>query len=158
MVLAQRETHWSMEQNSQPRKIKPSYAQLTYDQFSSVAQSWTALCDPMDWGAPCFPVHHQFLELPHSRLSSRWCHPTISSFVILFSRLQSFPASGSSQMSQFFASGGPSIRASASASVHPMNIQDWFPLGLTGWISLQSGGLSRVFSNTTVQKHPFFGA
>ena len=85
---------------------------------------------------------------------SRWCHPTISSSVIPFSfHLQSFPASGSFQMSQLFASGGQSIRVSASASVLPMNIQDWFPLGWTGWISLLSKGLSRVFSNTTVQKH-----
>ena len=90
---------------------------------------------------------------------SRWCHPTISSSVISFSScLQSFPASGSFPVSQFFASGGRSTGVSASASVLPMNIQDWFPLGWTGWISLQSKGLSRVFSNTTVQKHPFFGA
>ena len=85
---------------------------------------------------------------------SRWCHPTISSFVVPFSSCpQSFPASGSFQMSQFFASGGQSIGVSASASVLPMNIQDWFPLGLIGLISLKSKGLSRVFSNTTVQKH-----
>ena len=90
--------------------------------------------------------------------SSWWCHPTISSSVIPFSsRLQSFPASGSSPMNQFFASDGQSIGASASASVLPMNIQVWFPSGWTGWISLQSKGLSRVF-NTTVQKHQFFGA
>ena len=85
---------------------------------------------------------------------SQWCHPTISSSVIpLSSRLQSFPASGSFQMSQFFTSGGQSIGVSASASVLPMNIHDWFPLGLIAWMSLQSKGLSRVFSNTTVQKH-----
>ena len=90
--------------------------------------------------------------------SSRWYHPTISSSVIPFSsHLQSLPASGSFPMSWFFASGGQSIRASASASVLPVNIQRWFPLGWTGWISLQSKGLSRVFSNTTVQKHQFFG-
>ena len=89
---------------------------------------------------------------------SWWCHPTISSSVIPFSCLQSFPASGYFPMSQFFASGGQSIGASASASVLPMNIQDWFPLGLTSLISLQSKGLSRVFSRTTVQKHQFFGA
>ena len=91
---------------------------------------------------------------------SRWCHPTISSSVVPFSSyLQSFPASGSFQMSQFFTSGGQSIAVSASASVLPMNMntQDWFPLGLTGWISLKSRGLSRVFSNTTIQKHQFFG-
>ena len=90
---------------------------------------------------------------------SQWCHPTISSSVIPFSSyLQSFPASGSFQMCQLFTSGGQSIRFSASASVLPMNTQDWFPLGWTGWISLQSKGLSRVFSNTTVQKHQFFCA
>ena len=90
---------------------------------------------------------------------NRWCHPAISSSVIPFSSsLQSFPASGSFPMSQFFASGGQSIGVSASTSVVPMNIQDWFSLGWTGWISLQSKGPSRVFSNTTVQKHLFFGA
>ena len=85
---------------------------------------------------------------------SWWCHPAILSSVVHFSsRLQSFPALGSFQMSQFFTSGGQSIGGSATASVLPMNIQDWSPLGWTGWISLQSKGLSRVFSNTTVQKH-----
>ena len=89
---------------------------------------------------------------------SRWCYPAISSSVVPFSsRLQSFPASGSFQMSQF-TSGGQSIGVSALASVLPRNIQDWFPLGWTCWISLQSKGLSRVFSNTTVQKHQFFSA
>ena len=90
---------------------------------------------------------------------SRWCHPTISSSVIPFSsRLQSFPASGCFQMSQLFASGGQSIGASSSTSVLPKNTQDWSPLGWTGWIALQSKGLSRVFSNTKVQKHQFFGS
>ena len=90
---------------------------------------------------------------------SQWCHPTISSSVVPFSScLQSCPASGSFQMSQFFASGGQSAGVSASASVLPMNIQDWFPLWCTGWLYLQSKGPSRVFSNTTVQKHQFFGA
>ena len=94
----------------------------------------------------------------NSRLLSRWCHQTISSPVIpVSSWLQFLPASGSFLMSRLFASDGQSIRASASASVLPMNIQDWFPLGLTGLISLQSKGLSRVFSSTTVQKHQFFG-
>ena len=88
---------------------------------------------------------------------SWWCHPTTSSSVIPFSsRLQSLPASGSFQTSQFFPSGGQRIRVSASASVLPMNIQYWFPLGWTGWISLQSKGLSRAFSNITDQKHQFF--
>ena len=87
-----------------------------------------------------------------------WCHPTISSSVIPFiSCLQSFPAWASFQMSQLFSSGGQSTGVSASTSVLPMNTQDWSPLGWTGWISLQSKGLSRVFSNTTVQKHQFLG-
>ena len=91
--------------------------------------------------------------------SSQWCHSIISSSVVHFSScLQSFPASGSFSMSQFFASGGQSIGVSASTSVFPMTIQEWSPLEWTGWISLQSKGLSRVFSNTTVQKHQFFGA
>ena len=92
----------------------------------------------------------------NSRPPSQWCHPTISSSVAPFSSCpQSFPVSGSFIMSQLFASGGQSIGVSASASVLPMNIQDWFPLGLTGLISLQSKGLSRVFSSTTAQKHQF---
>ena len=91
--------------------------------------------------------------------TSRWCHPAISSSVIpLSSCPQSLPASGSFPMSQLFSWGGQSTRVSASASFLPMNIQDRFPLGWTGWTSLQSKGLSRVFSNTTVQKHQFFGA
>ena len=105
----------------------------------------------MDCSTPGFPVHHEFPELStpgayaNSCPSSRWCHPTIwSSFVLLSSCLRSFPASGSFPMSQFFTSGDQSIGFSASASVLPMNIQDWFPLGLTDWISLQPKGLSRV--------------
>ena len=94
---------------------------------------------------------------PNSCPLSRWCHPTISSSVPFFSHLRSFPASGSFQMSQLFASGGQSIGVSASTSVLSMNTHDWSPLGWIGWISLQSKGLSRVFSNTTVQKHQFFG-
>ena len=113
-------------------------------------------------------------ELQHARLpcpsptpgacsnscsSGCWCHSTISSSVILFSScLQSFPASGYFPVSQFFTSGGQSFGASASTSVLPMNIQGWFPLGLTGWISFQSKGLSKVFSNTTVQNLKFFSA
>ena len=94
---------------------------------------------------------------PNSCPLSWWCHPTISSSVVPFSSCsQSFPASGSFQMSQLFASGGQSIGVSATTSVLPMNTQDWSPLGWTGWISLQSKGLSRVFSKTTVQKHQFF--
>ena len=109
---------------------------------------------------PWTPAHQASLSMPtpgaysNSCPSSWWCHPTISSSVVPFSsHLQSFPASGSFPMSQIFASGGQSIGVSASISVLPKNIQDWSPLGWTGWISLQSKGLSRVFSNTTVQKH-----
>ena len=90
---------------------------------------------------------------------SQWCHPTISSSLVPFSSCpQSFPASGSFQMSKLFTSGGQSIGVSASTSVSPMDTQDWSPLGWIGWISLQSKGLSRIFSNTTVQKHQFLGA
>ena len=96
---------------------------------------------------------------PNSCPLSRWCHPTVSSSVVpFFSCPQSFPASGSFQMRWFFTSGGQSIGVSASTSVLPVNTQDWSPLGWTGWIFLQSKGLSRVFSNTTVQKHQFFSA
>ena len=121
----------------------------------SVIQSCPTLCDPMDRNIPGFPVLHHLPDLTqtHVRWVSQWCDATISSSAIPFSFcLQSFPASGSFLMSRLFASGGQSIGASASASVLPMNIQDWFPLGLTGLISLQSKGFSRVFSNTTVQK------
>ena len=127
--------------------------------YSSVRSlSHVQLCDPMDCSRPslAFPSPTPGVHLNSCPLS-QWCHPTISSSVVTFSSCpQSFPASSSFQMSQFFASGGQSIGVSASASVLPMNIQDWFPLGWTGWISLQFKGLSRVFSNTTVQKHQFF--
>ena len=122
---------------------------------SSVAQCLTH-CDPMDCSPPGFCPSPIPGACSNSCPSSRWCHPSISTSVFPFSScLQSSPASGSFPKRQFFASGGQSI--AASASVFPMNIQDWFALGLTGWISLQSTGLSRVFSNTTVQKHRFFG-
>ena len=98
-------------------------------------------------------IHKNKLKMDNSYTLSWWYHPTISSSVIPFSSCpQSFPASGSFQKSQFFTSGGQSIGVSASALVLPMYIQDWFPLGWTGWISLQSKKLSRVFSNATVQK------
>jgi len=127
--------------------------------FSSVAQSCLTLCDPMDCSHG-FPVHHQLPELPQKTHVYRVSDAIqlSHSVVPLSSCLQSFPASGSFQMSHFFASGGHSTGASALASVLPMNIQRWFPLGLTGLISLQSRGFSWVFSNITVQKHQFFGA
>ena len=124
--------------------------------FSSVAQWCPTICDPMNRSMPGLPVHHQLLEFTQTHW---WCHPTISFSVIPFSScLQSFPASGSFQMSQLLATGGQSIGVSASASVLSMNTQDWSLLGWTGWMSLKSKGLSRVFSKTTVQKHQFFGA
>ena len=125
--------------------------------ISSVTQLCATLCDPMNCSMPDFPVYHQVLELAQTCASIQWCHPTISSPVIPFSScLQLFPATGIFPKCQFFTSGGQSIGASASASVLPMNIQDWFPLGWTGLISLLSKGFSRVFCNTIVQKHQFF--
>ena len=120
--------------------------------FSSVQSLLClTLCDPMDCSMPGFPVHHQLPVYSNSCPLSPWTHPSISSSVVPFSCFQSFPASGSFPMSQLFVSGGQSIRVSASASVLPVNTQDWFPLGWTGWISLQSKGLSRVFSSTTIR-------
>ena len=132
-------------------------------QFSSVQFSCSVMSDTLrphglqHARPPCpLPTPRVY---PNSRPWSQWCHPTISSSDFPFSsRLQPFPASGSFPMSRLFTSGGQSIWVSASASVLPMNIQDWFPLGWTGWLSLQSKGLSRVFSNTTVQKYQFFSA
>ena len=124
-------------------------------QFSSVAQSCLTLCNPTDCSMPGWPPCPSPTPRAYSNSCplSWWCHPTISFSVPFFSCLQSFLTSGSFQMSQLFASGGQSIGVSASTSVLPMNTQDWSHLGWTGWISLQSKGLSRVFSNTTVQKH-----
>ena len=128
-------------------------------QFSSVAQSGLTLCNLTNCSMPGLPVHHQLPEFTQTCPLSQWCHPTISSSLVPFSSCpQSSPASGSFPTSQLLASGSQSIGVSASTSVFPMNIQGWSPLGWTGWISLQSMGLSRVFSNTTVQKHQFFGA
>ena len=135
--------------------------QLSYCYFSSVQSlSHVGLFpphEPQHARPPCpspTPGVHQ-----NPRPLSRWCHPTILSSVVPFSSCpQSFLPSGSFQVSQLFTSGGQSIGVSASTSVLPMNTQDWSPLGWTGWISLQSKGLSRDFSNTTVQKHQFFGA
>ena len=131
--------------------------EVTEREFSSVQSLSRVRLFATPWTRPPCPSLTPGVH-PNIHPLSQWCHPTVSSSVVPFSsRLQSFPASGSS-MSQFFASGGQSIGVSASASVLPMNIQDWFPLGWTGWISFQSKGLSIVFSNTTVQTHQFFGA
>ena len=142
-----------------PQTIKHAYPKV---QFSSVQFSHSVVSDSLR------PHESQHARLPcpspapgvysYSCPSSRWCHLAISSSVTPFSSCpQSLPASGSFPMSQLFAWGGPSIGVSASATVLPMNTQDWSPLAWTAWISLQSKGLSRVFSNTTVQKHQFFG-
>ena len=136
--------------------------QMFTKSLSSVQFSCSVMSDfynPMDCSTPGFPIHHQLPELSNSCPSSQWCHPTISSSVVPFSScIQSFPASGSFPVSQLFASGGQSVGVSATASVLSMNSQGWFPVGLTGWISLLSKGPLRVFSNTTVQKHQFFCA
>ena len=135
----------------------------TYTYINSVQFNRSVVSDSL------WPHGLQHTRLPRSSTTPgaysnshplhQWCHETISSSVIPFSsHLQSFPTSGSFQMSQFFASGGPSIGVSASESVLPMHIRDWSPLEWTGWISSQSKELSRVFSNTAVQKHQFFGA
>ena len=126
------------------------------DQFGSVAQSCLTLCDPMDCSTPGFTVHYQLLERAQTHVhrvgdAIQPSHPLLSPSPPVFNLSQH------QGMSQFFTSGGQSIGVSASASVLAMNIQDWFPLGWTGWISLQSKGLSRVFSSTTVWRHQFFG-
>ena len=113
---------------------------------------------PMDWSTSGFPVPYHLPACSNSCPLSRWCHPTISSSVVPFSSSPPiFPSIRVFPISQLFTWDGHSTGASASASVLPINIQDWFPLGWTGWISLQSKRLSRVFSNTTFQKHQFFG-
>ena len=146
--------HWCYSEIIRERK-----SQLIQQTFSPVqsfsrvwffATPWTAACQ----ASLSIATHGSCSD---SCPLSQWCHPTISSSVILFSWPQSFPASGSFPMSQFFASGGQSIGVSASASVLPKNTQDWSPLGWTGWTSFKSKGLPRVFSNTTLQKHQFFG-
>ena len=148
--------------------IKLYYTKALSDQASSLARIefssrgqesqglWVVQQQPFNASPPCpSPTPRVYSD---SCPLSQWCHPTILSSVISFSSyLQSFPALGYFPMNKFFSSGDQSIGVSASASVLPMNIQDWFPLGWTGWISLQSKRLSRVFSNTTVQKHQFFG-
>ena len=150
-------SHFDNSQNISSFFLIIVFVFVICDQFSSVAQSCPTLCNPKDW------IQHARPPCPSPTLGAcsyscpltQWCHPTISSSVVPFSSCpESFPASASFQMSQFFASGGQSIGASTSASVLPMNTKDWCPLGWTGWISLQSKGLSRVFSNTTKSINP----
>ena len=151
--------------DSQTFKIQYDARELPNKTVVCIGQSVQSLSCVQLFAAPWTAAHQALLSITSSwsllRLmpTNCWCHPAISSSVSPFSScFQSFPASGSFLRSQFFASGGQSIVVSASTSVLPMNIQHWFPLWLTGLISLQSKGLSRVFSNTTVQKHQFFGA
>ena len=137
-----------------------NYDPVSSVQFRSVAQLCLTLCDPMNCNTPGLPVHHQLWDFiqTHSP-SNQWCHPAISSSVVPSSSCpQSIPASESFLISQLFTWGDQSTRVSALASFLPKNTQDWSPLGWTDWISLQSKGFSRVFSNTTLQKHQFFGA
>ena len=141
-------------------RFKPRYSGFSV-QLSSVAQLCLTLCDTRGYSTPGFPVQHQACSntraCSNSCPSSWWCHSTISSYADPFSScLQSFPSSGSFPMSLLFSSGDQSIETLDSASVLPMNIQDWFPLMLTALISLHSKGFW-IFSNTTVQKHQLFG-
>ena len=147
----------------EPQKYIPVFIENTYKNVHSASVQFS--CSVVSDSLRPHGLHHNRLPCPspapgvysNSCPLSRWCHPAISSSVVtFFSCPQSFPASGSFQMSQFFASGGQSIGVSASASVLPKNTQDWSPLGWTGWMSLLSKGLLGVFSNTTVQKHKFF--
>ena len=132
--------------------------QMNNKSFSSVAQSCPTLGDPMNHSTPGLHVHHQFPDFTQTHVHRVGDAMQLSYPVIPFSSCpQSLPASGSFPMSQLFPWGGQSIGVSASASFLPKNTQGWSPIGWTGWISLQSKGLSRVFSNTTVQKHQFFG-
>ena len=153
----------SQSQNSHPAQLFRYRSSHHYFQFSSVQVSHSVVSDSL-WSHGLQHTRPPSLSptpwvYSNSGSSSQWCHLTISSSVIPFSsHLQSFPESGSFQMGQFFESGGQSIGVSASASVLTMNIQDWFLLRSTGWISLKFKGLSRVFSNTRVQKHQFFSA
>jgi len=149
-----------------PRKTKDSLLpfQMTYTsiiilyiQFSCSVVSDSSLPHESQHARPPCPSPTPRVH-SNSCPSSQWCHPAISFSVVPFSCPQSLPASGSFPVSQLFALGGQSTGVSALASFLPKNTQDWFPLGWTGWISLQSKGLSRVFSNTTVQKHQFFSA
>ena len=168
MTLTEEEMTWGWPQVRDAKATEscqhedfalPSTEQgLSSFQFSSVAQSCPILCNPMNRSTPVLPVHHQVPEFTQTHV--HWVGDAIQPSHPLSSpsppALKSFPASGSFPTSQLFASGGQSIEVSASTSVLPMNTQDWSSLGWTGWISLQSKGLSRVFSNTTVQKHQFF--
>ena len=157
MIQLKPHSQWVAKSASGPSSLNPCF--LIPAQFSSVAQSCLLLCDPMDCSMPGLPVHHQISEFTqtHSHRvgdAIQPSHPLSSPSLPAFNLSQH---QGLFQWVSSSPSGGQNIGVSASTSVLPMNIQDWFPLGLTGWISLQSKGLSRVFSNTAVQKHQLFG-
>ena len=155
-----KKSQWKLK-STQNRKIRKTLHVKIFRDIHSVQFSHSVVSNSL-WpnGLHARPPHPSPTPRVYSNSCplSRWCHPTISSSVSFSSHLQSFPASGSFQTSQLFASGGQSIGVSALTSVLPMNTQDWSPLGWTGWISLQSKALSRVSSNSTVQKHQFFSA
>ena len=137
----------------------PVISRVLFATTKSLSQVWLFVTPWTAAHQASMSITKSYSLLKLTSPSGRWCHPTNSSSVVPFSSCaQSFSASGSFQMSQLFTSGGQSTGVSTSASILPMNVQDWFPVGLSGWISLQCKGLSRVFSNTTVQKHQFFGA
>ena len=149
-VLESKWSNWTLD-NRRGRSDTSSSVQFSHSVMSNSLQPHGLQHARLPCPSPTPGVYSNSCPL------HRWCHPTISSSIVPFSScLQSFPSSGSFPVSWFFTSGGQSIGISASASILPMNIQDWFPLGWSAWISLQSKGLSRVFSNTTVQKHQFF--
>ena len=146
---------YSLDQGCSP---DPCVGRQILNHWTTKFSSVQSLSRVWLFATPCTAARQASLSITNSNScpSSQWCHPTVSSSGIPFSSCpQSFPASGPFPVSQFVASGGQSV--GVSASFLPMNIQAWFPLGLTGWMILQSKGLSRVFSNTTVQKHQFFG-
>ena len=148
-----------MTENSKHFKELPKYHIYILKCFTSITQSCPTLCDPMDCSTPGLPVHHQYPELSQTHV--HWVGDAIQPSHPLSSPSscpQSFPASGSFPMSQLFTWGGQGPGVSASASFLPKKSQGWSPSEWTDWISLQSKGLSRVFPNTTVQKHQFFGA
>ena len=151
---------WDLSQLFHSLLSLSSIGSFSSVQFSSVTQSCPTLCDPMNCSTPGLPVHHQLPEFiqTHVHQVSDAIKPSHPLVVPFSSCPQSLPESESFPMSQLFAWGGQSIGVSALSSVLPMNTQDWSPSEWTGWISLQSKGVSRVFSNTTVQKHQFFGA
>ena len=157
--LHQKKKNWKMGRRSKRNFSKEDIQMAKFNsvQFSHSVVSNSLQPHGLQHARPPYPSPTPRVH-PNSCPLSQWCHPTISSYVVRFSCPQSFPASGSFPVSQFFTSDGPSFGVSASTLVLPMNTHDWSPLGWTGWISLLSKGLSRVFSSTTIWRHQFFSA